>query len=691
MFLSTPDDLIYCIENGTKMQNIISLLSEKECAVNDCGIEWRKNKENRFEEKKKKIEIFEDKCIYNSIKDISNQFILTDKIPNTTIYSYDINSNVEELKEKHKNLTFIELSKEQINYLKKELNLDESETIYLLVLDTISNDSMTATSWYDYKILFENGTELDLSNIKINIKVNISVPIRDFELSNFKEAEYFSNEGYDIYDKNNDFYKDYCLSVSINDNDITINDRKKEIYPNNVTLCKSDCKYIGVNFEDKRIICECNLINNIETNNTSDNNYNLMNYFVADDGNFATYSLDYINFRPFKCGKLLFFSENIKYNYPFYFLIFILLIIIIITIEFFSYKLLKIRAYLFKESPTEQRLRQSIQIKKPIFSNRKTSYNLPISNIKKDNEIEVKKNIDSKKINKNKLINKKIYKQPISNKRRLLSQNNKKYSIGSRTISNSNLVKNEIIEDKKIKENENSLKDTGKNSMEKVDKNILNELPFSRAIKEDNRNIFQIYKSILFDKIDIINIFMADEKLKEIIICEFILSLLIGFFFNALLYSDEIVSHKYHNNGNLDFIVTFTLSILSNIITSIICYFLENSPLIEERFEQIIEIKKEFDYLKTLKKFFRNLKIKIIIFFITEITVVIICFYYIIIFTIIYNKSQLSLLYNYLTSIFEDLIKSLIVSSIIVLTRKIGISCLNKYIYNTSKYINEKF
>ena len=74
MFLSTPDDLIFCIENGTNMQNIISLLSEKECAMNDCGIEWRKNKENRFEDKKTKIEIFEDKSIYSSIKDISNQF-----------------------------------------------------------------------------------------------------------------------------------------------------------------------------------------------------------------------------------------------------------------------------------------------------------------------------------------------------------------------------------------------------------------------------------------------------------------------------------------------------------------------------------------------------------------------------------------------------------------------------------------
>ena len=687
MFLSTPDDLIYCIEDWTNMQNIISLLLEKECAVNDCETTWELNKDNRFEEKKKSIEIFEDKCIYKRIKDINTDFILTDKIPNTTIYSYDINSNVEELKEKYKNLTFIEFSKEQINNLKEQLNLDEGETIYLLILDTISSDSMTATSWYDYKLLFENGTELDLSNIKINLKVNISVPIRDLELSNFNEAEYFSNEGYDIYDKNDDFYNDYCLSASINGSDITINDRKKEIYPNNVTLCRSNCEYIGVNIEDKRIMCECNLIINLEMNNINETNENILN---DDDGGFITYCLDNINFRPFKCGKLLFFSEKIKYNCPFYFLILILFIIIIITIEFFSYKLLKIRAYLFKESPTEQRLRQSIQIKNCQLENTKIPNRFSKSNSKKDFECKLKRII-----NKNKILKRKSHKSQISNKRKLLTENinckNKKLSTASRTISNSNIVKNEIIEDEKIKKNENIQKKSDKNSKEKDDTNILNDLPFSLAIKEDRRNSFQIFKSILFDKIDIINIFMADEKIKEIIICEFILSLLISFFFNALLYSDEIVSHKYHNNGNLDFIVIFSLSILSNIITSIVCYFLKYSPLIEQRLEQIIEIKNEFDYLKTLKLFFRNLKIKIILIFITEIIVIIICFYYIIIFTIIYYKSQKSLLLNYLTSIFQDLIKSLIISFIIVLTRKVGIFCLNKYIYNTSKYINENF
>ena len=216
-------------------------------------------------------------------------------------------------------------------------------------------------------------------------------------------------------------------------------------------------------------------------------------------------------------------------------------------------------------------------------------------------------------------------------------------------------------------------------------------MPFTQAMREDKRNILQIFKSILYAKIELINIFIGEEKIKEILISEFILSLLISFFFNALLYSDEIVSHKYHNNGNLDFIVTFSLSILSNIITSIVCYFLEYSPLIEERLEQIVEIKKEYDYLKALTKFFKILKIKILIFFITEIIVIILCFYYIVIFFVIYSKSQLSLFINYLSSIIEELLKAVIISSIIVITRKIGISCSNKYIYNTSKYINNKF
>ena len=686
IFQYTPDDLIYCIEDETNIPNILSKLIEKECTVNDCETSWENNKKNRFENKKKKVEIFYDKCIYKSIEDVSKEFILTDKIPSTTIYSYEISSNMDELKDKYTNLTIIELSAEQIAYLKTLLNIDENEKIYCLVIDSLSNDSMTATSWYDYKLLFENGTELNLTSLNINMKVNISIPIRNLELANFDMAQLFSNEGYDIYDKNSDFYNDVCISVSIDNNDITINDRKSEIFPNNVTLCNENCEYKGVNIEDQRVICECDLINK-KVNNTDEEN-TILNYFEADDGNFGTYLLDNVNFKPFTCGRLLFIFDNIKNNYAFYAIFFIVVLIVFLIIKFFIFKLQKLRVYLFKESPIEQAIKQSV---KNILTKRKSCLNIS-KHVSKEHK-------NANKINTN--MKRKSNKSLMPNRRKLSTQFCNKVegkNTNSKNISKSNLLgrKSNSNAYSKIIEvtHTNKKNDKNKEDNNKEDKNKdidPNEMPFTQAMREDKRNILQIFKSILCTKIELINIFIGEEKIKEILISEFILSLLISFFFNALLYSDEIVSHKYHNNGNLDFIVTFSISVLSNIITSIVCYFLEYSPLIEERLEQIVEIKKEYDYLKALTKFFKILKIKILIFFITEIIVIILCFYYIVIFCVIYSKSQLSLFINYLSSIIEELIKALIVSSIVVITRKIGISCSNKYIYNTSKYINDKF
>ena len=216
-------------------------------------------------------------------------------------------------------------------------------------------------------------------------------------------------------------------------------------------------------------------------------------------------------------------------------------------------------------------------------------------------------------------------------------------------------------------------------------------MPYSQAVRKDKRNIFQIFLSVTFIKVDLINLFIGDEKFKEILICEYITSLCNNLFFNTLLYSDEIVTRKYHNDGELGFVVTITITLLSNILTSIITYFMEISELLEERLEQIIEIKNENEFLKILEKLLKRFNLKILISFILRMLIICIYFIYIAVFCIIYKKSQTSLLMNYLTSLLEDLIKALIVSVIVVISRKIGISCLNRYIYNTSKYINEHF
>ena len=137
--------------------------------------------------------------------------------------------------------------------------------------------------------------------------------------------------------------------------------------------------------------------------------------------------------------------------------------------------------------------------------------------------------------------------------------------------------------------------------------------------------------------------------------------------------------------------MTIILSLLSNIFSSIIIYYFNYSELIEERLEQVIEMKKALYYQNILNNFLKQLKLKVFLLILKEISIIFFGFYYVIIFFIVYNYSTNSLIFNYLASLLEDLIKSLIITFIISVLRKASLDLLNRYIYNTSKYINDKF
>ena len=240
-----------------------------------------------------------------------------------------------------------------------------------------------------------------------------------------------------------------------------------------------------------------------------------------------------------------------------------------------------------------------------------------------------------------------------------------------------------------IKKNEGGILKYDKNKSYSNEE--INELSYNQAIILDKRNILKIWGSLLITKIEVINLFCTSSTIKIILIGEYILSLLINFFFNTLLYSDEVVSQKYHNNGELDVIVTLVLSILSNIITSIICFYLNYSKGLEDRANLIKEIKIKQYYIQNVNTFFKYLKLKFFCFFLSEMVAIACCYYYIVIFCIIYSNSKESLMVNYLTSLVEGLITSVAISILILVTRKIGLSCLNKHFYNISKYINTRF
>ena len=218
----------------------------------------------------------------------------------------------------------------------------------------------------------------------------------------------------------------------------------------------------------------------------------------------------------------------------------------------------------------------------------------------------------------------------------------------------------------------------------------INELPYDKAIKYDKRNALHIYYSFIVQKFDFTYIFCNKSRVKIIIFIEFIVSLLMNFFLNALLYSDDIVSHKYHNNGKLDFAVSFVLSIVSNLVTSIICLYMNYSKGTDEKLDLILEVKNNMYYYKNIKRIYVYLRNKFICFFVLQIIVFSVCIYYIEIFCVKYYCSQISLLINYCYSFTESIITSFAITFIILVTRKIGLSCHNKKLYNTSKFIDNK-
>ena len=591
----------------------------------------------------------EDDLVCDNNKWNISQYIndLTNSYNNASIYYYDITNYNKDIYKNYNNLTFIEFPQETIDFLKKHFNLDENEEINVIVIDYLVHDINSVTNNYDYKLFLNNGTELNISFCKEDIYANIYLPIVDFILANFDYSIEFNKQGYDIYDKKSNFYNDICSPAYLGKNDITLTDRKKDIFPNNVTLCKDNCEYKSINIEEKRIICECNL--NINNNYTKEEDDFLKE---EDNGNFFTYLLDKINYKIFKCYKLLLIFDKIKKSYIFYAVIFIFSTIILNYFTFYKFVLSNVRKMMNKNFPSDEKVLNDIK-----------------KELKRFKEMNIKISYTTNK-------KRKIRKSKTDYKKKDLSNNN----MGNELISSNDSI---FHKNSEMKEPNNINSD---NTNEEI-----NELPFSQATKKDKRNILIMFKSLILQKIEFINLFYGNQKIKILLIYQYILSLLVDFFFNTFLYSDEVVSNKYHNNGQLDFIVSILLTISSNIITSIICTFLNFDEDVEERLEHILNIKREFNYLYAVQKFIKILIIRVSFLFIIEIIFICFSFYYLAIFCIVYNNSQISLLVNYIISLIESLITSIIISIIVVITRKIGIIYFNNKLYNVSKFINNHF
>ena len=102
-------------------------------------------------------------------------------------------------------------------------------------------------------------------------------------------------------------------------------------------------------------------------------------------------------------------------------------------------------------------------------------------------------------------------------------------------------------------------------------------------------------------------------------------------------------------------------------------------------------MRKAYYYQDILAIFIKKLKFKIFIFISKGILIIIFCFYYMIIFCIIFNYSKCSLIYNFISSLLEQIIICILTTIIITAMRRLSLIFSNSYMYNISKYLNDKF
>ena len=231
------------------------------------------------------------------------------------------------------------------------------------------------------------------------------------------------------------------------------------------------------------------------------------------------------------------------------------------------------------------------------------------------------------------------------------------------------------------------------NNENKIKEKDFNSLPYFQALEIDKRNIFLMYLSLLKLKIDIIQLLFYPEEFSHLslTLSIYYLDFLFDFFMNAFLYTDDIVSEKYHNN-TLNLYTSLFLSLTSNLVSNICTSIINKIVTYNEYLDELIKNNtRKKNYLLIFTKLFNIIQIKISIFFFISFIISNFSIYYIIIFCQIYKKSQKSLLENCLMGMLESLCYSVGVSFIICFLRYFSLKFRNKYIYLTSTYLDHQF
>ena len=549
------------------------------------------------------------------------------------------------------------------------------ETPLIIVKADIKRDDTVSTQ-VEYQVINPNNYEiLDLkycNNEDINIYPPVNLAQKTLDLFKYLKAQ-----GYDLFDSNDKFYNDICsLFNSYNDTDVILNDRRKDFYNPNITLCEENCIYKGFNEEILKVNCQCNIKKEVISD--SDQCKFLPNIIIE---NF--YKLEkYANIKIAICYHQVFNKENLKKNIGSYIMIAIAFLFIISMIINFINISNRINKIIYDLIIKFESMMKKLKKKEK----KKYENNILKSGKKENNQIFINKIIKKKrnKSKKSKICNprKKLSNNKlilnINPERKIKNYKSNKYInnlqvINIHSISNTiksceNLIKDgnnrkisdiNIMASKKNKvELETKPKDQNMNFIEKIiflvprkkrmkyfNDDELNSLEYNYALNIDYRNYLQFYYSLIKQtQLIIFTFFINDYNLFLLKIALFLISLALFFFMNALFFRDDSLHKIYEDEGKYDFIYQIPKMLYSTIISQAISFLLEKLSLSQD---EILELKAIGDIEKIKKginKIIKCIKIKCIIFLTFGICLLFGFWYYISAFCSVYHNTQIPLI-----------------------------------------------
>ena len=195
------------------------------------------------------------------------------------------------------------------NILKEYYNLDKNISLIILILEKQTTKSSERDLQFEVYEPY-NKTKLSLSVCE-NTPIEISTPlILAEEIQNLYEE--LKNQGYNMFDINDDFYQDICSTYkSENNTDVPLSDRIKYYFNNDEVQCQSGCTFLDYSIETQKLKCECSVSSTeMDIENKKDK---------KNEGAKSLYEsfydvLKYSNYKVLKCYNLVFSSENFGKN-----------------------------------------------------------------------------------------------------------------------------------------------------------------------------------------------------------------------------------------------------------------------------------------------------------------------------------------------------------------------------------------